>query len=146
MHSFGVAIRNNPPFAGKTTAQLVRTNHFLLILGQPLIFFLVRKSLIDQKPIAIKAFHTWLFSFYGNFTARTAYNAAFVNYDDATEFLVYAHAARGPKDIMEKIEDISIRTTRALDVSVAYDNHSLYPFWWYLRHYRIALGTWKPNP
>ena len=68
-------------------------------------------------------------------TVRTTYRASFINYDNAKEFLVYAHAARGPKDILEQIEEISYRTTGGKDILVAYDNDGLYPYWWYLRDY-----------
>jgi len=138
---------NNPPFAGKTQVQLVRTNHFLFMLAITAgIFFILRKRLHTFNRLAIKSISfLGLFLVLALFTARTAYAAAFINYDQATEFLVYAHAARGPKDILEKIEDISIRTTRGLDIAVAYDNHSLYPFWWYLRHYPNRVG-YMENP
>ena len=68
-------------------------------------------------------------------TARTAYQSSFINYDYPYEFLVYAHAADGPKIVLEQIEEISRRTTQGLDIKVAYDNHGLYPYWWYLRNY-----------
>ena len=68
-------------------------------------------------------------------TVRTSYRASFINYDNAREFLVYAHAARGPKDILEQIEEVSYRTTGGKDILVAYDNDGLYPYWWYLRDY-----------
>jgi DNA-binding beta-propeller fold protein YncE len=68
-------------------------------------------------------------------TARTAYTASFVNYDLANEYLVYAHAGQGPKQIMDQIDEISRRTTNGNDLAVAYDNKSTYPFWWYLRNY-----------
>jgi DNA-binding beta-propeller fold protein YncE len=72
-------------------------------------------------------------------TARAAFRAAFINYDYATEFLVYAHSARGPKTALEQIEELSIRTTGHLDIMVAYDNETTYPYWWYLRNYKNAL-------
>ena len=68
-------------------------------------------------------------------TAHAAIMASFVNYDQATEFLVYAHAARGPKDVLAQVEEISKRTTLGKDIVVAYDNESLYPYWWYFRDY-----------
>jgi hypothetical protein len=61
--------------------------------------------------------------------------ASFINYDNGKEFLVYAHADRGPKDILEQVEEISKRTVGEKKINVAYDNDSLYPFWWYFRDY-----------
>ncbi len=66
-------------------------------------------------------------------TARTAYTASFINYDYATEFLVYAHAAPGPKLVLAQLEEISQRITKGKDLVVAYDNETNYPYWWYLR-------------
>jgi sugar lactone lactonase YvrE len=66
-------------------------------------------------------------------TARTAFTASFINYDDATEFLVYAHAAPGPKEALAQMEEISQRITKGKDLVVAYDNETNYPWWWYLR-------------
>lgn len=68
-------------------------------------------------------------------TARSAYLANYLNYDLATEYLVYAHAGPGPKEMYQQIEDLSMRTTGGKELKVAFDNHSAYPFWWYLRDY-----------
>ena len=78
-------------------------------------------------------------------TARTAYTAAFINYDNAKEYLVYAHAASGPKQVLKQVEEISRRTTGGLDVMVAYDNDALYPYWWYFRNYPNHLW-YQANP
>ncbi|HEX9011915.1 MAG TPA: NHL repeat-containing protein, partial [Anaerolineaceae bacterium] len=74
-----------------------------------------------------------------------AIRSCFINYDTAKEYLVYAHAARGPKDVLAEVEEISRRTTGSLDIAVAYDNDTLYPFWWYFRDYpnKVYYG---PNP
>ncbi len=61
------------------------------------------------------------------------------------EYLVYAHAARGPKDALEQIESISLRVTGAKDIQIGYDNHASYPFWWYLRDYPNRLEFFE-NP
>src|SRR5690606_26726930 len=55
--------------------------------------------------------------------------------DYPTEYLVYAHAAPGPKHVLEQIEEISRRTTGGKAIQVAYSNDALYPYWWYLRDY-----------
>ncbi|HBG73908.1 MAG: hypothetical protein A2X25_03285 [Chloroflexi bacterium GWB2_49_20] len=76
-------------------------------------------------------------------TVRTAFRAAYINYDFPLEYLVYAHAADGPKILLSEIEEISRRTTGGLDIVVAYDNNVRYPYWWYMRHYpnRIDFAT-----
>lgn len=68
-------------------------------------------------------------------TGRTAYRASFINYDEPTEYLLYAHGARGAKDLLAQIEEIGRRTGQGQNLVVAYDSYSRYPFWWYLRHY-----------
>lgn len=78
-------------------------------------------------------------------TVRTAYRAAYINYDNAKEYLVYAHAASGPKEVLAQVEEISRRTTGGLDVMVAYDNDALYPYWWYFRNYPNHLW-YQANP
>ena len=78
-------------------------------------------------------------------TTRSSYRAAFINYDSPKEFLVYAHASDGPKLIMDQVEEISRRITTGLDIKVAYDNHGLYPFWWYLRNYPNKI-VYLENP
>jgi len=71
-------------------------------------------------------------------TLRTSLRASFINYNDATEFLVYAHSAGGPKLALGQIEELSRRLTGGLDLDIAYDNETTYPFWWYLRNYHNA--------
>ena len=76
-------------------------------------------------------------------TIRTTIRANYINYDYPLEYLVYAHAADGPKILLSEIENISQRTTGGLDIVVAYDNNVRYPYWWYMRHYpnRIDFAT-----
>ncbi len=68
-------------------------------------------------------------------TGRDAYRAAFIKYDDATEYLVYAHGTPDPKALFGQIEELSVRTTGTTDMVVAYDNQVRYPYWWYMRRY-----------
>ena len=133
----GSILGANPPFQGKELAQLQATSTFLLALlmvfasGAGLIYLLKSWSagqIVRLTGIIILGLLAFL-------TARTAYTASFVNYDLANEYLVYAHAGQGPKQIMSQIEEISRRTTNGKDLVVAYDNKSTYPFWWYLRNY-----------
>lgn len=68
-------------------------------------------------------------------TGRAAYRAAYINYDYALEYLVYAHGAPDPKALFQQIEEISYRITGTTDLVVAYDNMVRYPYWWYMRRY-----------
>ncbi len=125
------------PFQGKTQEQLQTTYlflfRFLLLVG---LLFLHRTYLKGwSKVIKSKTFILAFFILLAAITCQSALRAAFVNYDYATEYLVYAHAAPGPKEILDQVEKISRRLTGGLDIQVAYDNDSLYPFWWYFRDY-----------
>ena len=72
-------------------------------------------------------------------TVRTMVTFNFINYDMATEFLVYAHGAPDVKVALQQIEDISWRTTGAPhDVKVAYDDDCSWPFSWYMVPYPNA--------
>ena len=136
-----ILLGNNPPFAGKTQEQLQRTYHFIFILCLTAIsLFFIHKFTGDWNwkkigAIALLAF----FCLLTILTARTSYFASFVNYDYPTEFLVYAHSAPAPKEVLSQIEEISQRTTRGLGIKVAYDNFTRYPYWWYFRHFNNRL-------
>lgn len=127
----------NPPFAGKELAQLQSSANFLLSLAgviasaAGLVILLQRTHPDLFTRVIILAF----FAFMAVLTARAALRASFINYDNPVEFLVYAHAARGPKDILAQVEEISYRTTGGKNIMVAHDNDGLYPYWWYLRDY-----------
>lgn len=134
---FGSILSPTPPFQGNTLDELRSTNQFVLSLLAVIaslggiIWFV--KDWSARQTFALMGITVFFFG--ALLTARTAYTASYINYDTAQEYLVYAHAARGPKDILEQVEEISRRTTGGLDVLVAYDSDGLYPYWWYFRDY-----------
>lgn len=126
-----------PPFSGNTLDQLSSTTAFIFA-G---LFFIAS---LGGLVYLIKQWTEYQYGHLLGFvvlvgltilTARTAYRANYINYDTAKEYLVYAHAARGPKDILAQIEEISQRIAGGKNLKIAYDNSSLYPYWWYLRDY-----------
>ena len=125
------------PFQGKTIEQLQKTSSFLLSVivmgatGVGVVYIL--KDWAYKEIISL--FGVIIFAFLAVLTARAAAMASYINYDTAKEYLVYAHAARGPKDVLAQVEEISRRTTGGKDIVVAYDNDALYPYWWYFRDY-----------
>jgi predicted membrane-bound mannosyltransferase/DNA-binding beta-propeller fold protein YncE len=126
-----------PPFQGRELAQLEVTNNFLLafigmIASGAGLFVLVRDWANQQIGKLALILFVVILSF---ITIRTAFRANFILYDTAKEFLVYAHSARDPKDVLEQVEEISFRLTGGKDIVVAYDNDMLYPYWWYFRDY-----------
>jgi predicted membrane-bound mannosyltransferase/DNA-binding beta-propeller fold protein YncE len=72
-------------------------------------------------------------------TARAAWWAAFINYDEATEFLVYAHSSAAVKQVLGQIEEISLKTTDGYGLQVAYDDKVSWPYSWYFRNYPNAI-------
>jgi predicted membrane-bound mannosyltransferase/DNA-binding beta-propeller fold protein YncE len=66
-------------------------------------------------------------------TLRTMVMVNYVNYDLATELLVYAHGAPDIKIALERIEQVSWHLTgTARDVKVAYGEDGSWPFTWYM--------------
>jgi hypothetical protein len=127
----------NPPFAGNTLDQLSATSTFLLALlgliaSAAGLVYLLRAWNFAQVS---RVFGLVLFLLLGFLTMRTAFTASFKNYDLANEYLVYAHCTPGIKIALSQIEDLSRRTTGSLDMVVAYDDDTTYPYWWYLRNF-----------
>ncbi len=136
----GSLLGPNKPFQGRELSQLNTTNIFLTsvlvsIASGWIIARLLRKWDLEQlSRITLLTFFTFL----AIITARAAFRAAYINYDQATEYLVYAHSASGPKKALAQIEELSKRTTDGLAIVVAYDDETTYPYWWYLRNYPNA--------
>ena len=133
----GSLLGTNPPFQGKDLEQLNATSTFITALITAIASGFGVFYLINPWPAAQFNRIATLFVFAGLavLTARTAARAAYINYDDATELLVYAHSAPGVKEALSQITEISQRTTDGLALKVAYDNDTSYPYWWYLRHF-----------
>lgn len=132
------------PFSGSELAQLEVTGTFLLIalvcVTSFVIYFRTARPWKTNKSLTFGLL-TFLVLL-GVLTTRHAALASYVNYDEPTEYLVYAHAARGPKDALDQIESISVRITGGKELMIGFDNHTAYPFWWYLRDYpnRLEFG------
>lgn len=127
----------NRPFAGSELSQLQTTSTFI---------FAVFAAALSGWGL-LRLFKDWTFrnifkvllatglAILAVLTGRSAYQASYINFDTAKEFLVYAHSARGPKDVLEQVQEISTRTTGGNDIKVAYIGDALYPYWWYFREY-----------
>jgi len=68
-------------------------------------------------------------------TARAAFVAAYINYDSANEFLVYAHGAQGVRTVSDQIEDLSNRLQDGKGMKVAYGAPEAWPMTWYFRNF-----------
>lgn len=135
--ALGILFGTNPPFQGKTVDQLQATSSFLIAVVFSLLSAGGMLYLVNDWKISsiARLLTTLLFLALILQTARTAYRAAYIDYENAKEFLVYAHGGDGPRFIMNQVEDISTRLTGGKDIEICHDNESLYPFWWYLRDY-----------
>jgi uncharacterized protein (TIGR03663 family) len=71
-------------------------------------------------------------------TVRFTYMLNYINYDMATEYLVYAHATPDIKRMLSELDLISERTVGARNVVVAYDDDTSWPLSWYMRLYPNA--------
>lgn len=142
----------NPPFQGKTLEQLSATGAFLLSAGVALAsagglaHWLSGWTSRDAFRIAVLV----VFALLAILTGRTAIRAAFLNADNATEYLVYAHGASGIKDVMDQITAISSRTVGEKNLQIAYDSNLpnqgvSWSFKWYLRDYPNATSFDKPG-
>jgi uncharacterized protein (TIGR03663 family) len=125
------------PFQGTSLEQIQATNTWIaaLILTAGISFGLYRLAQytgwIHFRQMLVVA----LFSTLALITFRAAWMASFVNYDLATEFLVYAHGTPGTKIVADKLEELSLRTTNGYDLVFAYDDKMSWPGVWYFRPY-----------
>ncbi len=127
------------PFQGKSLEQLETTTSFLFafiisiacIVG--LVMLINKNKLVWKQSLIVMSLT--IFSLLGVTTVRASITATYINHDRATEFLVYAHSARGVKDVMDQVENLSLRLTNGLAIEVAYDDDISWPFTWYLRNY-----------
>lgn len=135
--AFGALWGTAAPFQGLEREQLQDTYQFLFLvivaLGSGFGLFQLTSKWPSRQVVGV--FGLVAFGGLALLTARTSLRANFINHDEATEYLVYAHMSRGPKEVLEQVEDISRRTTGDLGIRVAYDDETSYPYWWYLRNY-----------
>lgn len=137
MGALGSLLGLQPPFQGTTLEELRATTTFLTGLITALIsgYALYTQLRNWQSGQFNRLVVLYIASFLALLTARAAFNASYINYDDATEYLVYAHSAGGVKEALAQIEEVSRRTSGGLSAVVAYDDQTTYPYWWYLRDY-----------
>ncbi len=133
----GQVFGTEPPFRGMELVQLEATMAFLsafaFLVGVTVaIYFVGQKAgwrlvgrLAGLEAIGLLTL----------FTARAAFVASYINYDNQTEFINYASGAPGVGVVMDQVEEISRRTTDGLGVRVAYDDDTSWPLTWYLRNY-----------
>jgi DNA-binding beta-propeller fold protein YncE len=133
----GPFLLGTTPFSGLEMVELQRTFTWMgaVLLGGFVGYVVYRiwKQIGTTQTVRIGL--VGVFVLLGVLTWRAAWIATYINYDYATEYLVYAHGAPANKTVMGVIEDLSRRTTDGLNIRVAYDNEVSWPGSWYFRRY-----------
>ena len=111
---------------------------------------LIWVSRLPRKTPLVEFVALALFGLLAIQTARTSFRANYINYDDATEYLVYAHGAGGVKEVLDQITEISERTTGGLNAIIAYDASApdtgvSWPVVWYLRDFTQQRSFDQPT-
>ena len=143
-------------FAGLAGADTALTSASWLKLGTALVALIgsivgiLILSRLQRGSAFISLFVLTVFSLLLLQTARTSFRANYVLYDDAMEYLVYAHGATGVKDVMKQVEEVSKRTAGGLNAIIAYDASApdtgvSWPMVWYLRDYTAQRSFDKPT-
>ncbi|MEW6400835.1 MAG: flippase activity-associated protein Agl23 [Chloroflexota bacterium] len=142
----------NPPFQGRELAQLQATSSFLLQAAVALISLFAASYLMrNWAGRNIRNIFTLVFfAMLGVLTARAAFRAAYITYDQAREFLVYAHATTDVKEVIAQAKEISERTTGGMGVALAYDASApdtgvSWPMVWYLRDFTNQRSFDQPT-
>jgi uncharacterized protein (TIGR03663 family) len=128
---------SKPPFQGSELTQLNATSTFLTAIVTALLsgWGLFTQLRHWQGGQTLRVVLLLFFAFLGVLTMRTSFVATYINYDNANEYLVYAHSNTPVKTVMDQVEDISRRMYGDLSMPVAYDDDVSWPFSWYLRNY-----------
>ncbi|MFN2166091.1 MAG: flippase activity-associated protein Agl23, partial [Anaerolineae bacterium] len=125
------------PFQGLSLFKLQETGNWLAALLVTLLLViltvLVMRRLGRRYSLAVGV--ATLAVVLAFFTVRFAWMASFINYDYATELLVYAHGGADVKPTMDEIAQISERTVGDKMIEVAYDSDVSWPLEWYMREY-----------
>ena len=137
------------PFQGTVQGQLEWTYDWLAmaVVGGGVGYVVYRLAARTGWPLVRQMTALVVFVLLGAFTFRSAWMSSYINYDLATEFLVYAHGGPGNKDVTEDLRDLSIRLTGDMSVRVFYDNKFSWPGSWYLRDFTNAtfIGSSPPS-
>ena len=136
-HLVGMLFSPQPAFDGAELDQLRRTSAFLFYLVVAVAAgvgaFVAAKGW--QRPSIMRLIGVVVFGVLLALTVRASFRATYINYDRATEYLVYAHSATGVKTVLSQVEELSRRTTDGMGIDVGYDDDVSWPFSWYIRQF-----------
>ena len=136
------------PFQGVSSQALRWTYGWLAVIALSAGLIYVVSRLVKETGWAHLRQMTALVSFVilAVITFRSAWIANFINYDEATEFLVYAHAAPGNEFVIDQVEELSLRTTDSYDIRILHDDRFSWPGSWYLRDFTNTLYIGSSTP
>ncbi len=140
LNVFGAFFVSNRPFAGLDRDQLLQTGVWFAALLVTLVVLYGIVSIFTRIGArqTLRIMLIGVFVLLGVATARTAWRFAYIDFDYATEFGVYAHGAPAMKTVMNKIQELSLQTTDGMGIKVAYDDDVSWPGSWYFRQYSNA--------
>ncbi|MGQ9501893.1 MAG: 6-bladed beta-propeller [Anaerolineae bacterium] len=132
-----IALLSVQPFRSYSLFDLRDTGQWLgsLVVVSLLVYALTHYARKLGGFLATRVAFLTLLVILAIFMARSSWLVSFINYDDVSEYLFYAHGAPDVTLAMRQIEDISRRTVGDKLIKVAYDNESTWPLEWYFREY-----------
>ena len=143
-----VTLFGSVPAAGRDIDTLSRTVRFILALGLTggLLYLIQLAFQRVGRRLTLRLFAVTAFSILFLLTIRFSFLLNFINYDMATEYLVYAHASPDVKRALQEIETISQRTVGEREIQVSYDDDVAWPMTWYMRFYPNNIFFYGANP
>lgn len=134
-------ITGQRPFSGLEQGQLAQTGNWLAVvaLSSAIVAVIWRFIRLTGWAHFRQMMAIGVFALLGVLTFRSAWMASFINYDLATEFLVYAHAAPAIKTVLNDIDELSLRLTDGKALRFVYDDLVPWPYSWYFRDYPNAI-------
>ncbi|MCC7209038.1 MAG: NHL repeat-containing protein, partial [Anaerolineae bacterium] len=126
-----------------TTPRRNKASVTLFRLGELQVGYIARRRLDPGQ--ALRVLVVGIFALLAVLTARHAWMAAYINYDLATEYLVYAHGAPSNKIIVNYLTEMSQRLTDGMNIQVAYDDKFSWPGSWYMRQFPSAVFLGDAN-
>ena len=143
-----VTLFGSVPAAGRDIDTLSRTVRFILALGLTggLLYLIQLAFQRVGRRLTLRLSAVTAFAILFLLTIRFSYLLTYINYDMATEYLVYAHAAPDVKRALHEIETISERTVGEREIQVSYDDDVAWPMTWYMRFYPNNIFFYGANP
>jgi predicted membrane-bound mannosyltransferase/DNA-binding beta-propeller fold protein YncE len=140
-HVVSPFIINQSPFAGLEQQQLAALYQWLAMIAVTGLVLVFIYQVVERTNWRHVGHGIGIFAFLGLgfLTFRSAWMASFINYDYATEFIVYAHSAPAVKWVLDDLEDLSQRVTGGDGLRFAYDNETSWPNSWYFRDFPNAV-------